>query len=104
LELFLFQPKDPGVLCPGKCTTSSYLSMGFHADKDGKDHFLGSSNRGGSCYRLCRLDWELTMDGRKWPDAVHWRRDPVLVLWELPDYLSIGVDYLKIQGRERSLD
>ena len=28
----------------------------------------------------------------------------MLVLWELPEYLGIGIDYLKVQGRERSLD
>jgi len=104
LELFLLEPKGRGVLCPGKCTMSSYFNMEFHVDEEGKNHFIGSSNRGGSCYRLCQLEWELTVDGRPWPTPVHWRLDPELVLWELPDYLSIGIDYLKIQGRERSLD
>jgi putative protease len=100
LEVFLFQPLQRGIICPGKCTMSSYLKIEHYLDSEGKDHYFGSSNRGGSCHRVCRAGW--LVSGQDGPSArqVPLKTNPSFLLWELPDYVKAGVDYLKIPGRE----
>jgi len=100
VEAFLFQPLQQGIICPGKCTMSSYFKFEHYVDAEGKDHYFGSSNRGGSCHRVCQAGWDVSgLDGptRK---KVSLKTNPTLLLWELPDYVRAGVDYLKIPGRE----
>jgi len=104
IEIFLFQPLHEGILCPGKCAMSSYLAARRSVDAEGKDHFLGSASRGGSCRRVCRARWNFTIDDGPYPDEVELKEDANLLLWDLPGYiLQAGVEYLKIQGRERSV-
>jgi len=104
IEIFLFQPLHEGILCTGKCTMSSYLATSRSVDAEGKDHFLGSANRGGSCRRVCRARWNLTIEEKPYTEEVELKEDANLLLWDLPGYvLHAGVEYLKIQGRERSV-
>ncbi len=101
LEVFLFQPIEEGVHCPGRCSMSSYFRMERIVDSAGKEQVVGSVNRGGSCYRVCQAEWTLHVDGVAQKERLPVKTDGTLMFWELPQYLRLGVDYLKIQGRER---
>jgi len=87
----------------GRCTMSSYARFARQVDADGKDHFPGSPNRGGLCYRICLTDWDhvdgagrVEASGVKMPNPAFFRADDV------PELLDLGVDTIKIQGREYS--
>jgi len=54
LEAFMFQTVKRGRICPGRCYSSSYFLISHERDEAGKDHFVGSASRGGSCHRICR--------------------------------------------------
>ncbi len=87
----------------GRCTMSSYARFEHQVDDQGKDHFPGSPNRGGLCYRICLTDWD-RVDGRgnveasgvKMPNPAFFRTEDV------PELIDLGVDTIKIQGREYS--
>ncbi len=87
----------------GRCTMSSYARFARQVDDTGKDHFPGSPNRGGLCYRICLTDWD-RVDGRgnleaagvKMPNPAFFRAEDV------PELIDLGVDTIKIQGREYS--
>jgi len=83
----------------GKCIMSSYFRYQWHWDQEGKNHFWGSPNRGGYCHRICKAQW--TMENG---EPTHLRNDMFLAFSNIPDYLEAGVDCLKIQGREYSID
>jgi U32 family peptidase len=87
----------------GRCTMSSYARFERQVDAEGKDHFPGSPNRGGLCYRICLTDWDrvggggnLEAPGVKMPNPAFFRAD------DIPELLDLGVDTIKIQGREYS--
>lgn len=88
----------------GRCTMSSYARQEWRIDGEGKNHFLGSPNRGGLCYRICLTRWNVT-GGAGRPAA----RDVVLpntayfLIDDIPDLIDLGVDTIKIQGREYSI-
>lgn len=100
LEAFLFQPLQRGIICPGKCTMSSFFKFEHYVDTEGKDHYFGSSNRGGSCHRVCQAGWNLSGLNGLNRKRVPLKTNPSFLLWELSDYVKAGVDYLKIPGRE----
>ncbi|MEE9153391.1 MAG: peptidase U32 family protein [candidate division NC10 bacterium] len=100
LEAFLFQPLQEGLICPGKCTMSSYFAIEHYVDAQGKDHYFGSSNRGGSCHRVCQTGWRVSGQNGALPKQIPLKSSPSLLLLELPDYVKAGIDYLKIPGRE----
>jgi putative protease len=102
LEAFLFQTSHRGRICPGRCYSSSYFHIKHLRDGDKKDHFVGSASRGGSCYRICRGKWALQAGGELHPEAPRLKSSPELLLWELPEYVAMGVERFKIPGRERS--
>jgi len=102
LEAFLFQNPHRGRICPGRCYSSSYFHVKHLRDEADRDLFLGSAARGGSCYRICRGQWALTAGGQPHPDAPRLKSSPELLLWELPEYVAMGVERFKIPGRERS--
>ncbi len=87
----------------GRCTMSSYARFARQVDAQGKDHFPGSPNRGGLCYRICLTDWD-QCDGRgnveasgvKMPNPAFFRAE------DIPELIDLGVDTIKIQGREYS--
>lgn len=101
LEAFLFQNPQRGRICPGRCYSSSY----FHVKRlteGNKEHYLGSAARGGACYRICRSQWALDAGGERRAEAPRLKSSPELVLWELPEFVAMGVERFKIPGRERS--
>ncbi len=102
LEAFMFQTTHRGRICPGRCYSSSYFHVKHFRDDQAKDHFVGSASRGGSCYRICRAHWELHAGAHLHPEAPHLKSSPELLLWELPEYVAMGVERFKIPGRERS--
>jgi len=88
----------------GRCTMSSYTRQEWHLDEEGKNHFLGSPNRGGLCYRICLTEWdrvdaagELAASGVVLPNPAYFLVDDV------PSLIDLGVDTIKIQGREYSV-
>lgn len=100
IEVFLFTSLQEGIICPGRCTMSSYLRFERWVDSEGKDHCFGSSNRGGSCHRVCQAGWDLDRTNGFPAKRLGLKSSPSLILRELPDYVEAGVDYLKIPGRE----
>lgn len=102
LEAFMFQSSHRGRICPGRCYSSSYFHIKHFLDEDNKDHFIGSASRGGSCYRICRVEWALRAGDYQHPQAPTLKSSPELLLWELPEYVAMGVERFKIPGRERS--
>ncbi|MEH6624904.1 MAG: peptidase U32 family protein [Motiliproteus sp.] len=108
LEAFLFQPPKRSWICPGRCYSSSYFHIAHKHDAEDKNHFIGSASRGGSCHRICRIDWQMMKGSTKLDEELFAQRQnlkasPELLLWELPEYLRLGVSRLKIPGRERSI-
>lgn len=103
LEAFLFQTIRRGRICPGRCYSSSYFRITHLIDAKGKDHNVGSASRGGSCYRVCRAKWNLDIDERHHGVVADLKSTPELLLWEMPEYVRLGVDRFKIPGRERSV-
>ncbi len=78
----------------GKCLMSSYFRYQWQFDEFGKNHFLGSPNRGGYCHRICKARW--FSEGT----PVIMRNDMFLAFDDLERWIEAGVDCLKIQGRE----
>ncbi len=103
MEAFLFQSTKRGRICPGRCYSSSYFQIAHVRDTDGKDHFVGSASRGGSCHRICRARWDLAVAGARRSDTPELKSTPELLLWEMPEYVALGVSRFKIPGRERSV-
>ncbi len=82
----------------GKCWMSSYKSLRYELIGR-KSYYVGSPNRGGVCFRPCLSKWCLnSYEFGNLPNEMF------LLLREIPDLLSAGVDCLKIQGREYSVD
>lgn len=88
----------------GRCTMSSYTKHEHRVDAAGKDHFPGSPNRGGLCYRICLTEWdrvgaagEVEAEGLTLPNPAFFLVD------DIPDLIDLGVDTIKIQGREYSV-
>lgn len=102
LEAFLFQNPHRGRICPGRCYSSSYFHVNHLRGAGDKDLFLGSAARGGSCYRICRSQWSLTVDERRHAESPRLKSSPELLLWEVPEYVAMGVERFKVPGRERS--
>lgn len=103
LEAFLFQTTERGRICPGRCYSSSYFHINHHRDETSKNHCIGSASRGGSCHRICRAEWGLQIDREFQAETPTLKATPELLLWELPQYVALGVSRLKIPGRERSI-
>jgi len=101
LEAFLFQNPHRGRICPGRCFSSSYFHV-QHISEGDKQHYLGSAARGGACYRICRSKWALTAGGELHNEAPRLKSSPELILWEVPEFVAMGVERFKIPGRERS--
>lgn len=88
----------------GRCTMSSYTRQEWRIDEEGKNHFLGSPNRGGLCYRVCLTEWDQVGEGGETeargvilPNTAYFLVD------DIPSLIDMGVDTIKIQGREYSV-
>jgi putative protease len=103
VEIFLFRTDTQGgIICPGKCTMSSYFSFRRWVDDEGKDYFYGSANRGGDCLRICQVGWDVAADFQPLSKKTILKGNPGLWFHELADYIAAGVEYFKIPGRDRS--
>jgi len=91
----------------GRCIMSSYFKQYCIKDDAGKNQFMGSPNRGGLCYRVCKSKWIVSGPQRVIPFRRSRRGDlgnhAFFLFEDIPHYLKMGVDSLKIQGREYSI-
>ncbi len=88
----------------GRCTMSSYTRQEWKIDAAGKNHFLGSPNRGGLCYRICLAEWDQEgRDGTPEARGVVLPNQAYFLVDDIPDLIDLGVDTIKIQGREYSV-
>ncbi len=104
LEAFLFETPQRTWVCPGRCYSSSYFRVEHAHDAQGKDHFVGSASRGGSCHRICQGRWTYQAGTEQLDDRRALKSSPELLLRELPEYVEVGVSRFKIPGRERSVE
>jgi len=89
----------------GRCTMSSYTRQEMRRDESGKNHFLGSPNRGGLCYRICLTQWDQSdRDGELERGGIVLPNQAYFLVEDIPALLDLGVDTIKIQGREYSVD
>ena len=84
----------------GKCWMSPYHRLERTVDPFGKDLFKGSPNRGGLDYRVCLESWELYSGEEKWENSVALKNDAFFLLDDIPHLIELGVQCLKVQGRE----
>lgn len=84
----------------GKCWMSPYHRLERTIDPFGKDLFVGSPNRGGLDYRVCLESWELYCGDEQWEKSVALKNDAFFLLEDIPHLIDLGVDCLKVQGRE----
>ncbi|MCL6634731.1 MAG: U32 family peptidase [Peptococcaceae bacterium] len=86
----------------GQCWMSSYGKQTWSVDGEGKNHFLGSPNRGGLCYRVCLQPWDVMAGGKTLQRERKLRNEAFFLLEDVPRCIDMGVSTLKIQGREYS--
>ncbi len=84
----------------GKCWMSPYHRLERTTDPAGKDLFRGSPNRGGLDYRVCLESWQLHGAEGMLEERVALRNDAFFLLDDIPHLVRLGVDCLKVQGRE----
>src|SRR5713101_4651782 len=84
----------------GKCWMSPYHRLERTTDPFGKDLFKGSPNRGGLDYRVCLESWELYSGDEMWEKSVALKNDAFFLLVDIPHLIDLGVQCLKVQGRE----
>jgi putative protease len=88
----------------GRCTMSSYTRQEWRFDEEGKNHFLGSPNRGGLCYRVCMTEWDQRgEDGSVEAGRVVLPNLAYFLVDDVPELIDLGVTTIKIQGREYSV-
>jgi len=88
----------------GRCTMSSYTRQEWRIDAEGKNHFLGSPNRGGLCYRVCLAEWDrVGEDGETEVERLVLPNQAYFLVDDIPSLIDLGVDTIKIQGREYSV-
>jgi putative protease len=88
----------------GRCTMSSYTRQEWKFDEEGKNHFLGSPNRGGLCYRVCLTEWDQRAeDGSVEAGRVVLPNLAYFLVDDIPGLIDLGVSTIKIQGREYSV-
>jgi putative protease len=88
----------------GRCTMSSYTRHEHRVDAHGKDHFPGSPTRGGLCYRICLTEWDrVGQDGEVEAAGVVLPNTAYFLADDIPELIDLGVDTIKIQGREYSI-
>ena len=88
----------------GRCTMSSYTRQEWRFDEEGKNHFLGSPNRGGLCYRVCLTEWDQRgEDGSVEAGRVVLPNIAYFLVDDIPGLIDLGVTTIKIQGREYSV-
>jgi putative protease len=84
----------------GKCWMSPYHRLERTIDPFGKDLFKGSPNRGGLDHRVCLEAWELYNGADLLEKRVALNNDAFFLLDDIPKLIDLGVNCLKVQGRE----
>jgi putative protease len=84
----------------GKCWMSPYHRLERTTDAFGKDLFKGSPNRGGLDYRVCLESWDVYNGEEKLESNIALKNDAFFILEDIPALIDLGVDCLKVQGRE----
>jgi putative protease len=84
----------------GKCWMSPYHRLERTRDDFGKDLFRGSPNRGGLDYRICLEQWNLFDGDALLEPHIALKNDAFFYLNDIPDLIRLGVQCLKVQGRE----
>lgn len=106
IEILVHANRDYTYL--GRCTMSSYSCHSWAKDKNNKNQFYGSPNRGGLCYRICKLHWNPLGD-KQWSRYCHSTvknglgNNAYFLFQDIPDYIKMNVGWLKVQGREYSI-
>jgi len=105
IEILIHANRDFTYL--GRCIMSSYFRQCWVKDEAGKNQFWGSPNRGGLCYRVCKSKWRM-LEPQKKIFFQRSQRDDLgnyafFLFDEIPSYLKMDIDCLKIQGREYSV-
>lgn len=83
----------------GSCWWGSYVRLEKTRDPEGNVKFKGSPNRGGLCWRVCLKPWDFELAGKRVAKS-RLRNDAFFMIREIPRLVDMGVDLLKIQGRE----
>lgn len=101
IEVLIHANRDYTYL--GRCTMSSYFRFVHQVDESGKDNYFGSPNRGGLCYRVCKSCWNGALRGNMKSFRGDLGNNCFMGVAEIPHYVAMGIDCLKIQGREYSV-
>lgn len=87
----------------GRCWMSGYFQREDFEEKSERTYVIGSVNRGGGCYRVCRAGWDLVDKNEKIvraDDLIEGDRFYFYYgLDQLGDFVRAGVTSLKIMGR-----
>lgn len=96
LEIITFGNRD--FAHRGRCIMSSYVSQKLERSPDGREMYPGSPNKGGLCHRVCLSNWAVREN-----DQVVYQgclpNDQYEIYDNVDDYLDLGMDWFKIQGR-----
>lgn len=103
VELEIFLHTNHCYTYLGRCQMSSYLRHQMAETEEHKQTFLGSPNRGGFCHRVCKDSWTWKEGDLIHEEPVTMPNMAILELNSVPSYLDMGIEYLKIQGREYTL-
>lgn len=103
LELFVH-----GGICymfDGDCYLSSYWKQVWGYDEHmGVERLMGQNNTKGECQLVCKRDCSLIRGEEVLAEGRLLRRPDQVGLVNLPFYLDIGIDILKIEGRAMPLE
>lgn len=103
LEIFVH-----GGICymfDGDCYLSSYWKQVWGFDEHmGAERLMGQNNTKGECQLVCKRDCTLTFNGEIQAEGRLLRRPDQVGLYNLPFYLDVGIDILKIEGRAMPLN
>jgi putative protease len=86
-----------------RCYMSGYIRHAYTPGPDSREQASGSFNREGFCNRACKCQWTI-VNGQPEAFGVTMNSYPFVAIADLVDLLHAGIDGLKIQGRENSVD
>ncbi|MCD6309428.1 MAG: U32 family peptidase [Candidatus Eremiobacteraeota bacterium] len=99
LELFLIG--DDSLNYDGRCFLSSYLNQRRIKDDTKRKYcMMGSANRNGFCYLMCKRDCKVTEPDGKILKGHVLRRGDLALFTRLSELADAGIQIVKIQGRE----
>ena len=99
LEMFIVG--DDSLNYDGRCYLSSYLNQKkIKDDTERKYCMMGSANRNGFCYLMCKRECEVMEPGGEIHRGHILRRGDLALFSELKPLANAGIEVVKIQGRE----